>query len=155
MDNCEEGSQAEKELISKIKAANQQIRDYYDRPLNLRSLLGMNESKTNKNMKKNVVKINENTLRQIVAESVKKVLKEEGEGVEMMGSVPSESYGKYGNLMERLDEEGDKAIEYLLQKNGMLDGRDFSTKQFSAEQVYGMLSSLKSSLIHALDTRYW
>lgn len=35
------------------------------------------ESKTNKNMKKNVVKMNENTLRQIVAESVKKVLKEE------------------------------------------------------------------------------
>ena len=34
------------------------------------------ESKTNKNMKKNVVKINENTLRQIVAESVKKVLTE-------------------------------------------------------------------------------
>ena len=34
------------------------------------------ESKTNKNMKKNVVKINENTLRQIIAESVKKVLKE-------------------------------------------------------------------------------
>lgn len=34
------------------------------------------ESKTNKNMKKNVVKINENTLRQIVAESVKNVLKE-------------------------------------------------------------------------------
>ena len=36
----------------------------------------LNESKTNKNMKKNIVKINENTLRQIVAESVKKVLKE-------------------------------------------------------------------------------
>lgn len=36
----------------------------------------LKESKTNKNMKKNVVKINENTLRQIVAESVKKVLKE-------------------------------------------------------------------------------
>lgn len=34
------------------------------------------ESKTNKNMKKNVVKLNENTLRQIVAESIKKVLKE-------------------------------------------------------------------------------
>ena len=34
------------------------------------------ESKTNKNMKKNVVKINENTLRKMVAESVKKVLKE-------------------------------------------------------------------------------
>ena len=35
------------------------------------------ESKTNKNMKKNVVKINENTLRKIVAESVKKVLEED------------------------------------------------------------------------------
>ena len=34
------------------------------------------ESKTNKNMKKNVVKLDENTLRQIVAERVKKVLKE-------------------------------------------------------------------------------
>ena len=34
------------------------------------------ESKTNKNIKKNVVKINENTLRQIVAENVKKVLRE-------------------------------------------------------------------------------
>lgn len=35
-----------------------------------------NETNESKNMKKNVVKINENTLRQIVAESVKKVLKE-------------------------------------------------------------------------------
>lgn len=34
------------------------------------------ESKTNKNMKKNIVKINENTLRKMVAESVKEVLKE-------------------------------------------------------------------------------
>ena len=34
------------------------------------------ERLTDLNMKKNVVKINENTLRQIVAESVKKVLKE-------------------------------------------------------------------------------
>ena len=34
------------------------------------------ESKTNKNMKKNVIKLNENTIRKMVAESVKKVLKE-------------------------------------------------------------------------------
>ena len=106
-------------------------------------------------MKKNTVRINENTLRQIIAESVKKVLKEEGEGTEMMGSVPSESCGKYGDLMEKLDEEGDKAIEHLLQKNGMLDGRNFSTKQFNAEQVYTMLYSLKRDLVQALDTRYW
>lgn len=34
------------------------------------------ENKNNKNMKKNVIKLNENALRQIVAESVKKVLRE-------------------------------------------------------------------------------
>lgn len=155
LDNCEKGSQAEKELISKIKTTNQQIRDYYDRPLNLRSLLDMNESKTNKNMKKNTIRLNENTLRQIVAESVKRILKEDGEGIEMMDSIPSESYGKYGELMEKLDEEGDKGIEFILKQNGMLDGQNFSTKQFSAEQVYAMLILLKDSLIHALDTRYW
>ena len=37
------------------------------------------ESKTNKNMKKNTIKLNESQLRQIVAESVKKVLKESSE----------------------------------------------------------------------------
>lgn len=36
-----------------------------------------NESKNTKNMKKNAIKLNENQLRQIVAESVKKVLKED------------------------------------------------------------------------------
>lgn len=36
----------------------------------------VNESKTDKDMKKSIVKINENTLKQIIAESVKKVLKE-------------------------------------------------------------------------------
>ena len=35
-----------------------------------------NESKTNKNMKKNTIRLNENTLRKIVAESVKNVLSE-------------------------------------------------------------------------------
>lgn len=39
-------------------------------------------NKENKNMKKNVVKVNENTLRQIVAENVKKVLKEYNQNVE-------------------------------------------------------------------------
>ena len=48
------------------------------------------ESKTKKNMKKNVVKINENTLRQIVAESVKKVLKEGQMGF----SRDADSYGE-------------------------------------------------------------
>ena len=45
------------------------------------------ESKTNNNMKKNVVKLNENTLRQIVAESVKKVLNEIGNTEQGLGAV--------------------------------------------------------------------
>lgn len=106
-------------------------------------------------MKKNIVKLNENTLKQIVAESVKKVLKEEGEGIEAMGSVPSNYYGKYGELMEKLDEEGDKEIEFILQKYGMLNGRNFSNKTFTSEMVYSFLQQLKNSMIHQLDTRYW
>ena len=106
-------------------------------------------------MKKNVIKLNENTLRRIVAESVKKVLKEEGEGIEAMGSAPSEGYGKYGSLMDKLDEEGDKEIEFILQKNGMLNGRTFTSKSFTSEMVYSFLQQLKSSMIHQLDTRYW
>ena len=44
---------------------------------NYRGNKKMKNISENKNMKKNVVKLNENTLRQIVAESVKKVLEEE------------------------------------------------------------------------------
>ena len=117
------------------------------------NLLYNNENQ--KNMKKNIVKINENTLMQIVAESVKKILKEEGEGIEAMGNAPSKSYGKYGELMEKLDKEGDKEIEFILQENGMLNGRNFSNKSFTGEMVYSFLQQLKSSMIHQLDTRYW
>ena len=37
----------------------------------------INESKTNKNMKKNAVKLNESTLNKVIANSIKKILKEE------------------------------------------------------------------------------
>ena len=37
----------------------------------------INESKTNKNMKKNIIKLNESQLRKVIAESVKKVLNED------------------------------------------------------------------------------
>lgn len=106
-------------------------------------------------MKKNTIKLNESTLKQIVAESVKKILKEEGEGIESMGSAPSESYGKYGELMAKLDEEGDKEIEFILQEYGMLNGRNFSNKTFTSEMVFNFLQQLKSSMIDTLDTRYW
>ena len=66
-------------------------------------------------MKKNIVKLNENTLRQIVAESVKNVLREETV--------------KNGNLSNQL---GDISLmaKYLQQKsremdeNGDIDGKD-------------------------------
>ena len=64
-------------------------------------------------MKKNVVKINENTLRQIVAESVKKVLKEYNQNVEDWwrhnGSVDREQasgmpYGGDDDYLQKTDE---------------------------------------------------
>ena len=56
-----------------------------------------NKSKTNKNMKKNVIKLSENTLRQIVAESVRRVLKEYGGTPQTLGSVAQ-------NLSRRTDQ---------------------------------------------------
>ena len=60
-------------------------------------------------MKKNVVKLNENTLKQIVAESVKKVLKEwddaetvRTEGRELLNKV----YPEYGEQIEEYLEGG-------------------------------------------------
>ena len=73
------------------------------------STLQNNESKTNKNMKKNVVKINENTLRQIVAESVKKVLKENSSDTD------SEIYQAITSFMDeihRIITTDREAIEY-------------------------------------------
>lgn len=105
--------------------------------------------------KKNTIRLNESALRQIVAESVKKILNEEGEGIESMGSAPSDSYGKYGELMAKLGEEGDKEIEFILQKYGMLNGRNFSNKTFTSEMVFNFLQQLKSSMIDTLGTKYW
>lgn len=69
----------------------------------------LNELKTNKNMKKNVVKINENTLRQIVAESVKKVLKESQNTTwEIAKAILDPKV-----MLE--------AIEYYLEKDGLLE----------------------------------
>jgi len=64
------------------------------------------ESKSNKNMKKNVVKINENTLRQIVAESVKKVLKETLN--------PKELENYYGDKYTSYMKNRDETIQFLL-----------------------------------------
>ena len=56
-----------------------------------------NETNESKNsMKKNIVKLNENTLKQIVAESVKKVIKEYG-----YDAVPYSGYEEYDTIGER------------------------------------------------------
>ena len=97
-------------------------------------------------------RLTESQLKKIVAESVKKILKEEGEGIQAMGSAPSESYGKYGELIKKLDEEGDKAIERLLQRyGGMTNGGSFLNKPFNSELVYGILMRFKSFMINLLE----
>lgn len=102
-------------------------------------------------MKKNTIKINESTLKQIVAESVKKILNEEGEGIEPMGSAPSDSYGKYGELIKKMDEKGDEKIEFLLQKYGMSNGGHFLNKSCNSQTVYNLLEQLKYFMIHLLE----
>ena len=65
--------------IEDLKNMLMSIHDYLESPTKSyeeATQTPINDSKTNKNMKKNVIKLNENTLRKIVAESVKKVLKE-------------------------------------------------------------------------------
>lgn len=52
------------------------------------------ESKANKNMEKNIIKINENTLRKIVAESVKRVLNES-----WSSNVLRQLCRKHGNIL--------------------------------------------------------
>lgn len=68
-----------------------------------------NESKTNKNMKKNVVKLNEQQLKKIVAESVKKVLKE---SQNTTWEIAKEILDPKVML---------EAIEYYLEKDGLLE----------------------------------
>lgn len=93
------------------------------------------ESKTNKNMKKNVVKLNENTLRKIVAESVKKVLKEYGndDNSPIWNDSPQSGYEEFTKWGERaayliMTEINNKRNEYaedLFDKEGircMCDG---------------------------------
>ena len=60
---------------AELDAMNKDIHDKLDKLMTWSDNVD-NSIKESKNMKKNVVKINENTLRQIVAESVKKVLNE-------------------------------------------------------------------------------
>lgn len=80
------------------------------------------ESKTNKNMKKNVIKLNENTFRKIVAESVKKVLKENN-GKEL--------------FYNKLNEIGQKNVDMQIKKF-----QSYGVDNISIEQLYHELSHM-------------
>lgn len=73
MDNYPEGSKEEAELISQIKATNQQIQKYYQQANQLRSQYGFNQPK------RETIKMNEQQLRNLIAESVNNVLNEIGD----------------------------------------------------------------------------
>lgn len=87
-----------------------------------------NETNESKNMKKNVVKINENTLRQIVAESVKKVLKE---GTPLWGNEVHPS--PYQDIIDKLTPIYRELNGKFGGINGIGDGVEFS--QAEANQL--------------------
>jgi predicted methyltransferase len=88
--------------------------------------------KQNKNMKKNVVKINENTLRKIVAESVKKVLKEEYGNENEMWNIAKQMLDPQVML---------EALEGYLDRDGLLDeyaarlNQDYDLRTSYSEQL--------------------
>ena len=88
------------------------------------------ESKTNKKMKKNVIKLNEDTLRQIVAESVEKVLKEQNtllkNGYEVL------------NLVQAYQD--DDSEQYIAMLKNMSEGCKKQVKEITGVTVDEMLS---------------
>jgi len=69
-----------------------------------------NESKTNKNMKQNTIKLNENQLRQVIAESVRKVLKE---GNFKPQGEPTSFDSKYGSKVAKKYETAEWQSQYI------------------------------------------
>lgn len=98
-------------------------------------------------MKKNVVKINENTLRKIVAESVKKVLKEttagqfDGIGADYDGKFSKpKSFSYIGDATEQLD-------SLRLQLRNLLDHIDTLCKDMSDDEyAFGQMDSSRKTI---------
>ena len=98
-------------------------------------------------MKKNTIKLNENALRKIVADSVKKVLKEEYEerfnsflGDENYMETIKNCIAGMNNTIAAMEDEGNKksyeAVNYLV--------RQFEEKQIKLNQAW---SAVKSTLM--------
>ena len=105
------------------------------------------ESKTNKNMKKNVVKINENTLKQIVAESVKKVLKE-GDSFNFY----KDKEDKSGELTKRilfLRSNAVQLYEFIEKGNGIWGYRVGDSEEMQQERL-----ELANDVVRAINRLY-
>ena len=101
---------------------------------------GLNESlnKENKNMKKNVIKLNENALRQIVAESVKNVLKENRLS-NLIGQDINNVISKQNDIVFRLESLLQSAISEAFQCGKM--GNESYTECYNKkrEELLGIL----------------
>ena len=99
-------------------------------PIVSQRILDNTELNESKNMKKNVVKINENTLKKIVAESVKKVLKEQNtllkNGYEVL------------NLVQAYQD--DDSEQYIAMLKNMSEGCKKQVKEITGVTVDEMLS---------------
>ena len=82
-------------------------------PIVSQRILDNNEIQESKNMKKNVVRINESTLRNMVTESVKNVLKEYAEGNEM-SPVPGDNYSPTPQSLIQTIIDSAKNIDVLI-----------------------------------------
>jgi len=89
-------------------------------------------------MKKITIKLNESQLNKIIAESVKRVLKEE-ENINIIDSIPSDKvsdFGKYYPGLDNSDEDFQKCYDDLdLYVENM-------TKEYSTETIISVLEKL-------------
>lgn len=105
--------------------------------------LKIEESKINKNMKKNTIKLNEDALRQIVAESVKKVLKEHA-------WASASTFKELQNVLDEVTGILSKFSNSIPQEHSdefmKLAGREWN-------DLWGSLSSLEETVMHINNPR--
>ena len=112
----------------------------------------INESKTNKNMKKNIIKLNESQLRKVIAESVKKVLKE-GMSFDNIYNTPNFMFADEDDYsrIETTWEDYANDVKSLYES-----GRDFFSKMESfinkySDAVDGNTNPMSSIVEHHAD----
>lgn len=94
------------------------------------------ESKTNKNMKNNVIKLNESTLKHIVAESVKKVLNEIGDTKGGLGTV-AQNVDRRTTQMNTVYNNGSSTVPQRM--NAM--GKSMDAQQYLAQAIQNAIAN--------------